>query len=139
MAIQLFTKTMAQLEKALNATSKRHQVITTNIVNQDTPGYKAKDLDFKEVMKGARKKTASSIKLNKTNRHHLSTSLPAPPPFAEEITLSPSERSSRLDGNTVNSEKEMARLAENTLMYRAAAQMIASKFRGLKNVISEGR
>jgi flagellar basal-body rod protein FlgB len=43
-----------------------------------------------------------------------------------------------LDGNTVNMEREMARLAENQLMYKASAQIVAKKFQALKSVINGG-
>jgi len=140
MLIQLFDKTLQQLEKALDIRSARHAVITTNIANQDTPAYKAKALDFKQALSElTQEDPASAIRLKRTDSAHLASPVPHPRSLDERITLSTSEHSKRLDGNTVNSEKEMTRLAENTFMYRATAQLIASKFRGIKRVINEGR
>lgn len=138
MISKLFTKSMARLEQVLNVRSMRHQVITANIANQDTPGYKAKKLDFKEALKAATSGN-KPIRLNKTDKMHLRPQSSTASPISEQIKLSQSGGSKRLDGNTVKSEKEMTRLAENTLMYQAAAQLIAGKFRGLKNTIQEGR
>jgi len=140
MMIQLFGKTMHKLEKALDIRSARHTVITTNIANQDTPAYKAKALDFKAALKEVtQESTPPVIRLKKTDASHLSSPIQDASPIASKITLSTATKSKRLDGNTVNGEKEMTRLAENTFMYRATAQLIASKFRGIKRVINEGR
>jgi flagellar basal-body rod protein FlgB len=43
------------------------------------------------------------------------------------------------DRNSVDIDKEMANLSENSLMYNALAQILSKKFQGLKNVIQEGR
>lgn len=139
MFIQLFSKTMVQLQKALDIRSARHSVITANIANQDTPGYKAKSLDFKKTLSEVSNKTDPTIRLKKTDAAHLSSPLSSASSIHSQVTLSTSGESRRLDENTVNGEREMARLAENTFMYRATAQLIASKFRGIKNVINEGR
>lgn len=42
----------------------------------------------------------------------------------------------RLDGNTVDLDKEMSKLAENSLYYNTAAQIVSKKLRGIKTAIS---
>jgi len=138
MIIKLFGKSITRLEEALNVRSKRHQVITTNIANQDTPEYKAKSLDFKNALKAVTGE-GTTIALARTNKNHLSPQSQAKDPISSQIKVATTSRTSRLDGNTVETEKEMTRLAENTFMYQATAQLIARKLSGLKNVISEGR
>lgn len=137
MMINLFTKTLSLMEQALNLRSERHRVISSNIANQDTPGYQSKEIRFKEVMNTAKDK-APQIILKKTDPSHVSASMNGSSPVSAHVRSSPTG-STRLDGNTVKGEEEMVKLAENTLMYNATAQIIASKFRGLKNVIREGR
>lgn len=138
MIIKLFGQSMNRLEEALNVRSKKHQVITTNIANQDTPEYKAKTLNFKDALKAAAG-DGTTIAMSKTDKGHLSPQSQAKGPISDQIKLAEAGRTTRLDGNTVEAEKEMTRLAENTFMYQATAQLISGKFRGLKNVISEGR
>ncbi len=138
MIVNLFNESMTRLEEALNVRSKRHQVITTNITNQDTPGYKAKALDFKDALTAA-KSGERPMALEKTNQNHLSPQIPAKEPISDQIKVSKTGRTTKLDGNTVEGEKEMTRLAENTFMYQATAQLISGKFKGLKYAISEGR
>lgn len=134
MISSLFDKTIGLLAEALNLRSERHRAITANIANQDTPGYKATEVNFKEAMNAAF--DTSPIALQRTDPGHLSPmgSLSA----SSHVTVSP-EQSHRLDGNTVNAEKEMAKLAENTLFYTATTQIITSKFRAVRNAIKEGR
>ncbi|MFQ5780310.1 MAG: flagellar basal body rod protein FlgB, partial [Nitrospiria bacterium] len=132
MIISLFNKTMSLMAQALNLRSERHRVISSNIANQDTPGYQAKEIRFKEIM-NAVNDISPQIRLKKTNPAHVSTSAHPSSPMSARATRSPATGSTRLDGNTVKGEEEMAKLAENTLMYNATAQIIASKFRGLKN------
>lgn len=134
--MQSIYESIAPLEKALDVRSARHEVITSNISNQDTPGYKSKEIDFKKAMADAAK-AAPAVRMARTDAKHLSTGPSST--VHPETTLSPSSGAKRLDGNTVNSEQEMTRLAENTFMYQATAQLIARKFSGLKNVIHEGR
>jgi flagellar basal-body rod protein FlgB len=52
--------------------------------------------------------------------------------------MTPPAYSLRGDGNTVDIDRTMGKLAENTLMYRTTAQLISKKFKGLKNVINGG-
>ncbi len=135
--IKLVDQSVAALEKALDVRSAKHAVITSNISNQDTPGYKSKNIDFKNAMADAAG-TGPGLKMEKTKTNHL-TSGQSGLDNATQVTLSSTNGTKRLDGNTVNAEKEMTHLAENTFMYQATAQFIAKKFRGIKNAINEGR
>jgi flagellar basal-body rod protein FlgB len=53
-------------------------------------------------------------------------------------TVDSSGNNFRADGNTVDLDRTMGKLAENTLMYRTAAQIIKKKFQGLKSAIQGG-
>ncbi len=129
----LFSETIAILEKSLNLRSKRHQVLSSNIANIDTPNYKAFDLVIEDELKKP-PGHASSIKLVRTHESHL----PLQPRSRENVTLKlaePPEFTLRGDGNTVDIDKTMGDLAENTLLFKTAAQIISKKFLALKNVI----
>ncbi|UCG05062.1 MAG: flagellar basal body rod protein FlgB [Desulfobacterales bacterium] len=65
----LFSETIAILEKSLNLRSKRHQVLSSNIANIDTPNYKAFDLVIEDALKKP-PGHASSIKLVRTHASH---------------------------------------------------------------------
>jgi flagellar basal-body rod protein FlgB len=133
----LFSETISILEKSLNFRSKRHQVLSTNIANMDTPNYKAFELVFEQEFKKAPGRTRG-VKLVRTDERHF----PISPSSRENVKLKqaePPEFTLRGDGNTVDMDKTMGDLAENTLLYKTLAQMISKKFLGLKNVIQGGK
>jgi flagellar basal-body rod protein FlgB len=103
----------------------------------DTPNFKAFDLVIEEALKkppGA----SGHIKLRRTHADHL----PRETQSMDTVKLKPLEApefSLRGDGNTVDLDKTMGDLAENTLLFETAAQIISKKFMGLKNVIKGGK
>jgi flagellar basal-body rod protein FlgB len=132
----LFSGSIATLQKTLNIGSVRHKVLTANIANIDTPNYKA----FEVVMKDELKKngrTSHPIQMVRTRPEHL----PGRNQSATNVKIKaadPPALNFRADGNTVDLDKTMGKLAENTILYRAAAQIIKRKFQGLKNAIQGG-
>jgi flagellar basal-body rod protein FlgB len=132
----LFDGTIAMLQKSLNVGSMRHKVLTSNIANIDTPNYKA----FEVVLEDARKHNSrlkGPIELVRTQPRHLSGLHSASNPIKIK-TVDSSGNNFRADGNTVDLDRTMGKLAENTLLYRTAAQIIKRKFQGLKSVIQGG-
>jgi len=125
------------LEKALDLRSLKHNVTVSNIANKDTPNYKAFDLVVEEELEkvmGSEKEMG----LKRSDQGHL------PGRRIGGSAVSPgidntSQFSFKRDGNTVNIDKEMAKLSANNLMYDALAQIISKKFRGLKDVIQGGK
>jgi flagellar basal-body rod protein FlgB len=132
----LFEGSISALQRSLNIGSLRHKVLTANIANIDTPNYKA----FEVVMEDEHKKNsraAHPIELVRTQPDHLNGRNQS----STNVKLKaadPPALNFRADGNTVDLDKTMGKLAENTLLYRAAAQIIRRKFQGLKNVIQGG-
>ena len=134
---RIFSQTVSVLEKALDLRSKKHNVIASNIANMDTPDYKAFDLVIeKELQKTTGE--GNSISLNKTDRAHIQ-SRRSKAGGVSVVIDNTQGLSLRGDGNTVDIDKQMGNMAENTLMYKAAAQMIQRKFQGLKSVIQGGK
>src|SRR3569832_1039732 len=126
----IFDKTVGLLSEALDLRSERHRAIAANIANQDTPGYQATEVNFKEALSTA--SGSLPIALHRTDPAHLSPTGNGPAASHATVSSGPSHR---LDGNTVNAEKEKAKLAENTLLYTASTQMIISKFRAIQSAI----
>jgi len=134
---QLFNETISILEKSLNLRSKRHHVLAANVANIDTPNYKAFDLVVEEEFKKSAP-APGKIKLVRTQTDHL----PIKNRPLDRITLTradPPEFSLRADGNTVDLDKTMGDLAENTLLFKTATQIISNKFKALKEVIKGGK
>lgn len=131
---------LATHANALQLRARRTQVLASNIANADTPGYKARDLAFAEVLhdvKGVGGTTAASSsrlklsstgnELHTTNSRHISTSSVSN--NAPLMYRQPQQAS--LDGNTVDKDLEQARFAENTVRYQASLEFINSRVSGL--------
>ena len=132
----LFRDTISLLERSLNLRSLQHRVLASNIANMDTPNYKAVELAVAEEM-SKKQGSTSGIQLVQTQHGHLPLKH-NPSDRIKLKTARPPEFSLRGDGNTVDLDRTMGRLAENTLLYKTAAQIISQKFSGLKNAIKGG-
>lgn len=115
---------MKALEKGIEALNLRHRVIADNIANANTPGFKKTEVSFTQEL---------SRYLSQSERPG-----GAQRPF-EPKAYRVNTTSHRLDGNNVDIEQEMARLAENTLLYEAVARQLSQKLTFLRLAITEGR
>jgi flagellar basal-body rod protein FlgB len=127
-------KTPQVLKKALDSQSQRHLLISSNISNIDTPGYKAKDIDFKGALRDAlgsgdglamRTTHSGHIGPNKANIKGLQAQ-----PFTEADAA-------KSNGNNVNIDKEMMKLAENQISYNATIQLMAKRGSTIRSAITE--
>ena len=134
---RIFSDTITTLAKSLNLRSIQHKALSSNIANMDTPNYKAVELDVAQKM-DKNKGSVPGLPLVRTRAGHL----PFRSDRAEHVKLKAVKApaySLRGDGNTVDIDRTMGKLAENTLLYNATAQLISKKFKGLKNVIKGGK
>lgn len=108
-------------QNALNLHAHRQQLIASNIANADTPGYKARDVDFAAALKTAE---AGQGKLP----------LPAAPgekgPLGAEVLYRSAVQRS-IDGNTVDLDVERAQFADNAVRYEAQLMFINSRIRSM--------
>lgn len=132
----LFDGTIAALQKTLDTGSLRHKVLTSNIANIDTPNYKAFEVVMEDELK-KNNRSAEPIELVRTSFRHLSGRHSSSNQLKIK-TVDSSKNNFRADGNTVDLDRTMGKLAENTILYRTAAQIIRKKFQGLKNAIQGG-
>ena len=122
-------------ERALDVRSAIHETIASNMANEETPGYKARHLPFPETF-SAVLRGESSLGSVMTNSRHIGLGSNGNGIFHHTIK---EDVGAGLDENTVNLEKEMTLMAENTLLYMAVSQFLDGRFEGWKNAISEGR
>jgi len=120
----LFPK--SNLQKALDASWLRNEVISNNIANVDTPGYKRKTVKFEEFL-------SSEMKTGKISKGQTRLK-------SSDIMVSHdySTLSYRSDGNNVDIENEMAELATNSLRYNTLIQKMNGDFQNLRKVIRGG-
>ena len=107
-------------EQALIYRSKRAEVLASNMANSDTPGYKARDFDFKSVLN--RLNTAAGH-VTQTHHQHIGfDKTPATVALAYRTPLSAS-----LDGNTVDAQVEQAKYAQNAMDYQTSLRFVNGK------------
>lgn len=117
--------------RALQIGNQRMEVLSANIANADTPGFHARDVDFRAAMRAAED---SVFKLRTTKAGHIR---PNGDSNAAEVLYRTAIQPS-LDGNTVDTDRESAAVAETAVRYEAALMFINSKIRGLRLAITGG-
>lgn len=132
----IFDKTTRGLAATLNMRQLRHNIISSNVANAETPNYHAKKLDFEEAL--GRALDVDNLRgLSVTHDEHFPISGNGVPGVRPDIYENP-EGAINNDGNTVDLEREMTALTENNLLYKSALQLINKKMAALKYAATEG-
>ena len=122
-------------ERALDVRSGIHETIASNMANEETPGYKARQLPFRETF-SAILQGKGQLGPTITHHRHLGGISDENNIFHQTIKQ---DAGAGIDENTVNLEQEMTLMAENTLLYMAVNQFLDGRFEGWKRAITEGR
>lgn len=133
---QLFDKTTSALSTALNMRLLKHGLISSNIANAETPNYHAKKVDFEEAL--SRALDMDGMRGMSTSHGDHFTVGGGSAKVRPDIYENP-EGEINNDGNTVDLEREMSNLAENTVMYKTALSLINKKLAALRYAASDGR
>lgn len=112
---------------ALNVRSARQQLLASNIANADTPGYKARDIDFAKTLNDALSGRVNPSELAKTAQGHIG----APSGGANGDVQYRNVVQPSIDGNTVDMDVERAQFAENAVHYEANLMFINSQLKAL--------
>jgi len=127
-----FRKTFHALENAIKISQQKHGHIIGNISNLETPGYRAKDIDFKTALARA-VGSDREIQLVRTHPKHMGFRVDSP------HGIEAVEQQGEWNGyNWVSIDKEMTKLIENNLMYRTAIETLMRKIAILRDVVREG-
>ncbi len=132
----LFSTTVELLGKSIDLRSRNHNQISANMANAETPGYTPTRLSFEGELKDALQSQKKGTTLVSAHPRHIPVkgaqkSLQSVQGVLEE-TPAPNPGK---DGNRVELEQEMAKMAENQILYNASVQILAKKFEGLKQAI----
>lgn len=122
-----------RVESSLIAREKAQGVISSNIANADTPNYRADTRTFADFL-AEQQASRGAGKPATTHAGHISESSSG----RLTSTVFDYAPSRRMDGNTVDVQKEMAHMSENQLMHELSMQLIKGKLNGLLTAIKEG-
>ncbi len=125
-----FDKALGVHQYALEARVKRAEVLANNLANADTPGFKARDVNFQAMMRRA-EQAVSGLGMNKTNEAHMDTTSDGS--GSDLLYRTPYQPS--VDGNTVDTQQEQARFMRNAMDYQASFQFLSSKFADLTKAL----
>ncbi|MER3425006.1 MAG: flagellar basal body rod protein FlgB [Nitrospiraceae bacterium] len=134
--MKIFDTTIDVLERMLDLRGMRHRVIAANIANEETPGYRAKDLRFPDALSAA-VRAQPHIAVQATHARHLGTPESFPQVKGRVVELPTPDLP--LDANSVNLDFEMAKLSDNAMHYNTAATVISLRFRQLLAAIRDAR
>jgi len=126
------------MHTSLQSQVDRQRLISNNLANGDTPGFKASDLQFEAhlqhklaQMQGEAPTTQAGYY---THAEHLPLDLPEDNLYAVQLQ----DSIGRNDGNNVDLDLEMTKMAQANLTYATVSQLLSGRFSGVKYVISEG-
>jgi len=117
-------------EKALDVRSRRSEILANNIANADTPGFEAKDLDFRSILEGETTEQLPMATSSSSHVHSQAMPIEGMGGLLYRISKQPS-----LDGNTVDSQVETAEFTKNALQFQATTTFLNSKIRGILSAI----
>ena len=119
---------------ALTLRSQRAGVLAANLANADTPGFKARDFDFRAALDNAIGETDEKIR--RTHAAHLdidgnrADGGGVRPTLAFRVSTQPS-----VDGNSVDMQTERAAFTENAVRYQVSLNFLQSRIQGLRTAL----
>jgi flagellar basal-body rod protein FlgB len=117
----LFDGTAQLLDEMIRAATLRHKVLARNIANIDTPGYRPMEVEFSEALKLASEEGELPTTVVRT-----------------VVAADRSADVGRYDGNAVDLDRQMAKMAENALWHNAMIQILNSRMNLLRTAIRGG-
>ncbi|MFT6902666.1 MAG: flagellar basal-body rod protein FlgB [Colwellia sp.] len=128
-----FDKAFGIHPQGLQVRAQRAELIASNIANADTPGYKAKGMDFKAALAQAASKQQTGM--TRTNEKHFDVRME----LNNGVGFRIPDQADTGDGNSVDVQVERNLYLENSMEYQASLQFLNSKIQGLKKAITGGQ
>jgi len=119
---------------ALALWQRRTEVLASNLANADTPGYLARDVDFRKALAAAGSSGDGSLPLAAPTAGQIDPVAQARDTLAYRVPTQPS-----MDGNTVDAQQEQAAFAANSVHYQASMAFITAQIRMLRTAITGGQ
>ncbi|MCZ6774730.1 MAG: flagellar basal body rod protein FlgB [Proteobacteria bacterium] len=114
--------------EAVTLRARRAEILATNLANADTPGYKARDIDFRQILN----RYADPAALRVSHPRHLDGVTDGDGRYAL-LYRQPSQAS--LDQNTVDVQAERAAFLDNSLRYQASITFLNGRLTGLVSAL----
>ncbi len=135
MSIDLF-RSVNLLQKGLQASQLRHDVIANNIANVDTPGFKTSHVEFENLMQDALQE--DGFVGRQTREGHFAIGSAADAQDVQPLVVADKDTTMRMDQNNVDIDQQMSELAKNQIYYDTLVRQISGELNRLKMAI-EGK
>lgn len=118
-------------EQAMKIRASRAEVLANNLANADTPGFKARDIDFKASLENAMHQQ-ERIRLARTDIRHLDANITD---VGGELGYRMVEQPDTGDANSVDTQIEQSKFAQNALEYQMSVSFLTSRIQGMLTAI----
>lgn len=135
----LNSKTQTLINKAMDASSLKNDVIANNIANVDTPKFKRSEVIFEEKIKKVLDNQTNYAKLNLTNNRHIQINETENYQDIQPEIRNMEDLSYRNDQNNVDVDVEMAKMTKNKIYYDSVSQSMSNEIRLLRLAITGRR
>lgn len=126
-----FNNALGIHEGALKFRAARAEVIANNLANSDTPHFKSRDLDFKQVFADYATNDSMNLRMATTSGgHHGSSTADMEGSLKYRNPMQPA-----VDGNTVDEHIENSAFMQNSLDFQTSFTFLSGRFRGLMSAI----
>ncbi|MDZ4722901.1 MAG: flagellar basal body rod protein FlgB [candidate division Zixibacteria bacterium] len=117
-------------KKYLDMAAFRHKLLSGNLSNISTPGYKAKDINFTDEFNKANGATTQLTRVTTHQNHIPIGNHPSKPPKVN--------REGIVDGemNSVDIDREITQMTQNEILFTVGAKLLQRKFEGLRTAIT---
>lgn len=127
-------QTINAMEAYMTRLSQRQQIVSSNLANIDTPGFKTKDISFHATMEELLAEDSAGLRTDRPEHNRGSVQA-----FPQVQAFEVAGLTSRTDQNNVDLDREMLKLSETSFSYSLMTQMLRGKFRTIASSINEGR
>lgn len=124
-----FDKAFGMHPEATIIREKRTQVLAENIANADTPGFKARDMDFQQALANAQHRQGRTVARTHDKHFHIDSSV------RKEMQYRNPDQPDTGDGNSVDIHRERNEFMQNDLAYRTSLQFLDGRIASLKKAI----
>jgi len=123
-------------QTALNIRQQRHEILASNIANADTPGYKARDIQFRDALDTAlsSQQRLADTRLTLTSTRHIPASAQSPD-TGDLLYRTPTQP--RMDGNTVDMDIERVQFADNTVRYQTEITVLSARLKAMMAALQQ--
>ncbi len=132
----VWDSTLKILSTGLDGAELRHKIIANNAANVSTPDFKRQDVNFQSQLKSMMGEgNVQGVGMTRTNEKHLDGRSKTQSTGFQIINT---DSRVREDGNNVNIDVEMAKMAENIIYYNTVASAVANKYKLIDSAIKGG-